>query len=433
MISSKEKNDACSRNTRWGITLLYSFALVWYFAPESYALSASNLAMWNIMITLVSLCAVSCFLIKVRISAQWLAFTGFIVSAYIISSLSAASGRGITSILLYAFKEIGFASLVNIGVVRNKREFLLGFIIAGAVMCGVNYQSFIEYADVLGGMKNGQFSYLGTRTAQHYFFLSIDNGTVFYYIPLLTAMGYYAKYYNSRMMSSIHVITCAASLYMYAYLESATAIIALLCYTILSTICLFSNGTRRFQMLRNTIKNYRLVVLLGLAINAVAILFTSFGPLQQISSYFGKGTNISGRTILWSNVLRSSSQSPFFGLGFNTPRMDIIRIGIDHAHNIILQVLYQGGMLSLLLFLAFVIAIHIAETHAIAIHEDDIISLGAFTILLAGTMDFYMHYTPQYFPFLLYGALYSKELTRRPEQKNNSKSLYKRGFYSSFE
>ena len=62
------------------------------------------------------------------------------------------------------------------------------------------------------------------------------------------------------------------------------------------------------------------------------------------------------RLTIWSEFFDAISQSPIFGLGIATSGrfVEVDGITFDHAHNMYISILYQGGIVALLLFFAVI-------------------------------------------------------------------------------
>ena len=77
------------------------------------------------------------------------------------------------------------------------------------------------------------------------------------------------------------------------------------------------------------------------------------GPFLQTA--FGKDTTFSGRSEIWTQAQQFILQSPVFGYGFESTVDKVIKYGnvsFVNAHNQLLEVSYDGGILLLTVFLA---------------------------------------------------------------------------------
>jgi len=102
-------------------------------------------------------------------------------------------------------------------------------------------------------------------------------------------------------------------------------------------------------------------------INVVWILaFTLlvFGHIQvylaeYFELFFGKDASMSGRTVIWELALNLISKSPLFGLGAQGDNFALLQYNaaFGHTHSALLMILYEGGAVSLFLFVVFLFAV----------------------------------------------------------------------------
>lgn len=137
------------------------------------------------------------------------------------------------------------------------------------------------------------------------------------------------------------------SVFMVAYAGSVTSTIALI-LVILYYFC----------------KNDRLLSKVAFIGIALVIVFIFFDFVLQISKFLptggltekffilvGKDATFSGRTYIWTQTMISVLNSPLTGIGWYSGEWAELALGAVNTHNIILNILLQGGVL----FLAFVI------------------------------------------------------------------------------
>lgn len=76
-----------------------------------------------------------------------------------------------------------------------------------------------------------------------------------------------------------------------------------------------------------------------------------------LSSIYSDNLDFSGRLVIWSSAIQAFTKSPLFGYGICSATTDVVRIlGLGpwatHCHNHILQIMFEGGIVSLVLFIA---------------------------------------------------------------------------------
>ncbi len=76
---------------------------------------------------------------------------------------------------------------------------------------------------------------------------------------------------------------------------------------------------------------------------------------QQITTQYEKDSSVSGRFRVWRATVKAIGEKPLFGagLGIHTTAKTLDAAGLDfkHAHNLPLEILAEGGIVSLLLFI----------------------------------------------------------------------------------
>ena len=150
---------------------------------------------------------------------------------------------------------------------------------------------------------------------------------------------------------------CAAiSLLLVLRLASATSTVALVAEVV---IFIFA-GNKRFQRAL-TCRRVNLVFIV-LVIAIVFLRIADYLPYDSIASFLGKdlrfmsGATFTGRTYIWDSVISSIAQSPLFGYGYQQfVATDIYQFysqtNYGSAHDLWLQIAFQGGFVGLLCFL----------------------------------------------------------------------------------
>lgn len=138
------------------------------------------------------------------------------------------------------------------------------------------------------------------------------------------------------------------SIFMVVYAGSMTSTIAL---TLIALYYLFAKDNRTLSR----------IVSVGIALVIVFIFFDFVLQLSKIfpvggltENFFtlvGKDATFSGRTYIWTQTMISVLNSPLTGIGWYSGEWAELALGAVNTHNIILNILLQGGVL----FLAFVI------------------------------------------------------------------------------
>ena len=105
-----------------------------------------------------------------------------------------------------------------------------------------------------------------------------------------------------------------------------------------------------FNWIKNSIKaRYILYVAVGGFL--VLVIFRS-AVIEPIALAVGKSVTLTGRTIVWDNLLKAIAQRPLLGFGVSSSEefAKIVHTSIWGAHNYILQILFWGGICGGVLF-----------------------------------------------------------------------------------
>ena len=95
-------------------------------------------------------------------------------------------------------------------------------------------------------------------------------------------------------------------------------------------------------------------VLIGMILSISPIFLLNSRIIVYVANFFGKKGDLS-RKAVWNKSLFYIRKNLLFGLGREPRSMTIRKIYQSHCHNIILEHLYIGGIIGLLLFVVLVI------------------------------------------------------------------------------
>lgn len=110
-----------------------------------------------------------------------------------------------------------------------------------------------------------------------------------------------------------------------------------------------------------------------------------------ITTIFDKDITLTGRTYIWNEVIRYISMKPIFGLGVlsDAESLELIGIGGSTAHNTILQYWFEGGMLSVAIFLICNI-LFVKKLYKLrACYTVKVLTIGLFIYNLACLVEYY--------------------------------------------
>lgn len=393
VISEDSPSDLRERKTTtfWQICMVVGFSL--FFCPASYAVPSSIFNLWRGAVIVVA--AVSILLVAVRnkLTLRWLTLVLGCASYYFLSTAFGQSDGGLVGSLYNASRLVGLASLMEYGLERNQRSTLICFLVAGIGMCCVNYIAFLRYRNVVGGMRHGYIEYgMRRETDQNWYFFTHDNGTVFYYLPTLAIMWFYVFKYSRKLAKAAVVFTVVTAA-MYFYLWSATAMVMMAIFLVVMIACLNGWATKLLSKL-----SYRIVVVVGVGFCAMVIYLNVGGSFDAFAALFNKSGTAYTRSVIWRRSIDWFLRNPLLGVGYESDITGIIRIGINHCHNVLLQLVYTGGIITAVLFALFVWFCRPkgrAPEYAVPL----IVCVGL--LFLGWTFDFYLYMSVAVCPFLV--------------------------------
>lgn len=376
--------------------LVMAIAFALFFAPKAYAIGHSAYTVWRIATISVSLIILVVFLAKGHITIRWSMFMLFLLAYYCLSTFLTPADGSRTQIIFYLAEVGGFITLSEYGLSTDKEACLKAFLIGGVAICTWHYATFLVYRNYSAGMNFGLSSTYGELARRPYFLLTHDNGSVFYYLPVLCALWFWASERNHSYW--LPLIASALTLYMYWSLFTVTAMVV----TTFSVTAFIIITIFRMSRLR-ALLNYRWALFIGVAFCVCVIMFTSSDLLVTIANYFGKDNDL-GRGRIWNRAIPCILEAPIIGNGFESDMTTINKLGINHCHNILMQVLYTGGLAAIIPF-----AIGLTQCNLPANKRVSPISKGQAMIcvtiiclFVASTFDWYLYMPIQFFPFILY-------------------------------
>jgi len=361
-----------------------------YFIPEDYAVPEFIFILWRCSAVFTSLIYITLYIFSKYKTTRWLIFTFSVFTYCFLSTIINESGGSLVRAAFYFIINIGFLSLIEYELSINKRRLIRSFIIAGIIMCSAHYITFIIYRHTFGGMRAGVNRYDSPDAVGSWFLLKHDNGSIFYFLPVLAAIWYY--YFKYRISVFIPLITTLATLYMYLYLFSVTALFVILGFTV-SVLFI------KYKIFNGMI--YRISYLNSLAIGVgicsiivfLATLLSGSSIAIRLSlwsaSNFNKAINF-GRGLIWNRSISYIINHPFIGMGFEKANIITSHLGINHCHNILIDLIYTGGIIAVTTYLLYIILCNNKNTGAAA-NYNIIVYISIILFFIASTFDWYIY------------------------------------------
>lgn len=181
----------------------------------------------------------------------------------------------------------------------------------------------------------------------NYYFLEHDNGSFFYTLAVI----YLSFCYNisNRKNLFLPYFLLIVSFLTYYYIFSATAFICL--GIIILLLILY-----RSKLLNKLISSNLFYIIF---IISLLVLLSFCQPNSKINVFanilknLGKDATLSGRTSIWLSAINFIKYNLFFGYGQEYLNIRLLKFGVSHVHNILLQIVYNGGLISLVLYILY--------------------------------------------------------------------------------
>ena len=215
------------------------------------------------------------------------------------------------------------------------------------------------------------------------YFLGIDNRFIFTLFPLIVfSLIVSLVKYNKITFYVYFIIFLVLIMFLYLWsIGAALGIILLIFYLI------FIYPTKLNKKI-----NYNILIVTIIILNLLTVYF----QIQNYFSYFiveilKKDITLSGRTILWNQIMEIIKNNFIFGIGIisNMELHKIFNVPLTHPHNLFLNIIYQGGVVSLIIYLYILklIGIKLNECRYLNIKLYGILSISIFIILFLSIVD----------------------------------------------
>ena len=205
---------------------------------------------------------------------------------------------------------------------------------------------YISLLSILWYYPEGMYR-METTTSSQYYFLGNRNAIIFYALPAFFLAITHARFTGNWIR--------AAALIMITYIQifivwSATSIIVLSLFAML-----FFIGKKEWVSKISITTVFIILTVIGFLVVSVDIVTRIPALSNFISHYLGKSMTMSGRTYVWSRSLALIKDHLMVGLGAGSHVLYNSRYYT--GHNQILNLLLEGGIPQLLLFIMMILYI----------------------------------------------------------------------------
>ena len=253
-------------------------------------------------------------------------------------------------------------------------------------------------------------------TLKNYYFLGYDNSTIHFVILGLYILIFASHYLNKKISLLVWIMLFIAGL---SYFKLWTAS-CMICLLIVIFFLLFVYKKNLFK------KFFNYKVLIGIFTFLFLLIVVFKG--QEIFSWLivnilHKRITLTGRTWIWDRCFKQILAHPIFGLGVQNYITRMSTINIYHAHCTILNILLEGGIVSLIAFLNIfrVIGKEFSFENNKKTELISICSFAIFTYFISSLVDVIDNTQMTYIIFNL--CFYSMYLYNKEKVKKNKKNI----------
>lgn len=256
-------------------------------------------------------------------------YLGYLIVVSLIKSGS------MLELFMYTIRVIGVILAINIAYNTGAlRDCFVAFIYALGINVFINCMTIFLYASE-GGMYSG--------VIKNGYYLGYDNVHIIYTLPFLACSLFYDLYFcrNCRKITIfMHILIVASVL----ITHSGTTIIAVMVFYALSL--LVKNEKARVLFNEWIIIGANIFIFIFFILKKKYLLFRRF--------FYGiAGKNLKDvRQWIWNKYERVIFRDPLIlGHGYMSDSKRLQNVGSIHAHNMYLDILFEGGILELVIFL----------------------------------------------------------------------------------
>ncbi len=226
-----------------------------------------------------------------------------------------------------------------------------------------------------GGMYKAYYArhaYLGMN-----WFLGNKNTFFTYYIIFFSVAMLFIISRKKTFRSLLLIIAMGISTILSS---SSTLIISYVVLLVLSFLALSVDVSR--------LLNGRTLTITSVALFFIIVIFRYF---DYITRLMGKSNTLTGRTILWDTLFILIKKQPIFGYGYSTQTLAKLTNTkwALHAHDTILQCLYEGGIVELAIYLVLIFLLAENLYKYRRTKEGIVLSVSFFAFNFASITEFY--------------------------------------------
>ncbi len=243
----------------------------------------------------------------------------------------------IINLLINSINLLTWIILFNYNIKYNKNNFLDALEIIFYILIVINSITIFLYP---GGMYKNSSGFLAN------YFLGYDNNFILFILPSIS-ISYLNSYRKYNKLSKRTIILYIISLLSLIKSWTVTSLIVFILFTIIYILFLLKDKYSKL------IKNILFCILLIIGF-IILIKYTNIYEYITVN-ILKKDTTLSSRTIIWKIYIEYINKQPILGYGVEYINELILKTRYFHAHNLYLNLLYQGGIIELINFIYIIV------------------------------------------------------------------------------
>lgn len=393
MIDSKEIDiDIGRSNTKKNIVIKLFGISFCFFYPMIFNYTLGSIQTLIVVISLIySLFQVLKMIKRNRMSNELLVIIIFEIWMLITTLLNFNLNESYDYIIWgrNALLTIGLALYIEKEASKNPQELIKSLYLLFSLYVYINFILIILFPEGLiiksdyYNINNYKFNIVN-----NIYFLGHRNNTLLVFMPAMIISQLYHSLYDRKLFSHFLLITtvlCEA-----IYVGSASGIVG--CFL----LAVYFVGLHISK-----IKNILLkLTSLNLVISYIIIFFAIVVfRLQELFSYIienilHRSVHFTGRTGLWDNAIKLIRESPIYGYGTHAGgNIIFFNYRVWYAHNYIYDLLIQGGFISIVIIIVFIVNILIKIKRCKDSLLTSILSWGMFSLGIVALVESYYNFT----------------------------------------
>ena len=375
-------------------TLLFILLLAPFVRPlglDYFPLIGKILTLWKLLALVYLVPALLPTLVQPHPKKSFFPFIGLAVfwAIYLIGCVRV--GKDVVSIFT-----AGASSILLLLLISYETRIGNGMLLLKAMAQLFTFYLLAHIATVF--LANAGLLWLGYVGESLVYLFGMDNYSAFFLYPMLSIVLYYDCLRRGHLTLGSWLLTFAV-VGVYLLTKSLTAAAA----GVFMLPFLMIMG---YWKTLPKIKGVRWIIC-GMAIFLILVCgFQAQNLLAPLLNKTSKGVTLNSRTYIWDYALKLIGESPLFGHGTFTDKelfTDYVLYGVDHAHNLLLELLLRAGIAGAAGFLVFLFGFAPIGKRRPVPKAHGILLIGLAGQLLLCFMDFY----PTILPFYIFmGVLY---------------------------